>query len=631
MGIKKRLRGLFFKAVFVLSLISLVPVILIGFHVVRINSRILQQEILQKQQTVGGRLSSVLHAYLTRTSQLFSAFLDLHTALSGREKLLFSDLEYIRLHNPSISYMGIFNVSGKKNITSGKTQLGNDVYKERLPALLKQAARENTSVWGPMARGKDGKLFSVMLFPIPRAGQTSSEFLVVEMEAEESGSILAQVYPQDMEAWVVSEEGEIVFYNGVPNEQSLALGALKKDVQAIRQQLGNETGGEVKLTDSTKWLVSETDLFLPGWKIYVMQPANLTTKLLVASTFHSFWDVLGLLCVMALFVIGVSYWVIVPITRPVERLRKAALRLREDENVALVAEDVDHPNNELGDLSEAFVDLSQVLHRRRHDLLAAQDELSRANDVLEKRVEQRTRELKAATQELVKTERLAAIGQMASIISHEIRNPLAVISNATHLIKRLVASPDPKMTKQFGIIEAEIRQANDIISEVLGYARSRELMLSAIDVNSYVHDMLQSYPLPETVTLKEELDVESVRIKVDAEEIKQALRNVISNAVEAMQQKGTLTVGTKVGKRAVCIFIADTGPGIPAEVRGKMFAPFFTTKARGTGLGLAVVSKAVLRHNGKLFIHSEENCGTCFAFYLKIYRKPGDTSYGTIN
>ena len=286
------------------------------------------------------------------------------------------------------------------------------------------------------------------------------------------------------------------------------------------------------------------------------------------------------------------------------------------------------PNNEIGELASAFVDMSTALHMRRQELIRAQAELAQVNQALEKRVEERTRELKNASSELVKAERLAAIGQMASIISHEIRNPLAVISNATRLIKMLVTSPDPKLTKQFGIIDAEIKQANSIISEVLGYARTRDLILTTVDLNSYLRELLLSYPFIPGITLKEELDAESVRIKVDAEEIKQAIRNVVSNAIEAMPNGGTLTVGTKVGKRLVCIYIADQGPGITDEVRRKMFAPFFTTKARGTGLGLAVVGKAISRHKGKLFIQSKPGKGTCFQIYLKIYRKPGDTNYG---
>ena len=369
-------------------------------------------------------------------------------------------------------------------------------------------------------------------------------------------------------------------------------------------------------------------LNLPDWTVYVDQPSNVGTQLFVESTVNSFVDILVLFVVMLLFVLVVSYWVIKPITRPLERLREAAVKQREKEDFVVRAQDVEIPHNEIGELAEAFVAMSGALHERRQELIRTQTELSQSNQILEKRVEERTQELKATSKELVKAERLAAIGQMASIISHEIRNPLAVISNATRLIKMLVTSPDPKVSKQFGIIEVEIKQANSIISEVLGYARSRDLILSAIDLNSYLRELLLSYPFIPGITLKEELDPESVRIKVDAEEIKQAIRNIVSNAIEAMPNGGQLTVGTKVGHRVVCIYIADQGPGITEEVRHKMFAPFFTTKARGTGLGLAVVGKAISRHKGKLFIHSEPGKGTCFQIYLKIYRKHGDTNYG---
>ena len=95
-----------------------------------------------------------------------------------------------------------------------------------------------------------------------------------------------------------------------------------------------------------------------------------------------------------------------------------------------------------------------------------------------------------------------------------------------------------------------------------------------------------------------------------------------------MPNGGKVRVGTRVGKKVVCIFVQDEGPGISKEILERVFSPFFTTKARGTGLGLAVVRKAVTRHKGKLFIYSEENKGTCFSIYLKLYKKNGDTKYG---
>ncbi len=626
----KRFRGLFFKAVFVLSLISAVLAFVIGFHVMRVDSRILKNEILQKQETVARRLVSAARSHISRASRLFSVFTDLHTDLGGHEFLNQADLDYLRLRNPSIFYLAVLDVSGKKVFSSGEPAASFD-YQKAFSDIMDVCVKQGKDYIGDVYRLGQNDLFLLMAFPVRQhlEDQNVQGVLVAELDLREMGHALSQSYPLDMDAMLVSSDGDIISYNGAPNGLSRHTPPeLAQKLHSIEEQLGDETNGEITLADGKKLLVASATLSNANWKVYVAQSANLASQLFMESTFHSSWDVMVIVLGMLLFVVGVSYLVIIPITRPLERLRTAAGRLRDEEDAVIKTSDLDIPNNEIGELAQVVVQMSEGLQARRAEILSAQEQLSRVNQELEKRVEERTRELKAATSELVKTERLAAIGQMASIISHEIRNPLAVISNATRLLKLLVTSPNPKAVKQFGIIEAEIKQANSIISEVLGYARTRELMLTTIDLNSYLREILLSQPVAPGLTVQDEIDPESVRIKVDAEEIKQALRNVISNAVEAMQGSGTLTVGTRVGRRVVCIFVSDTGPGIPDEVRHKMFAPFFTTKARGTGLGLAVVGKAISRHKGKLFIKSELGKGSCFQIYLKIYRKPGDTNYG---
>lgn len=629
----KKFRGLFFKAVFVLSLISTVLAGVIGFHVVRVDSRILKNEVLQKEEAAARRLAAAALSQFSRTSQLFSVFTDLHTDLGGHEFLNQEDLDYLRRRDPAIFYLAVLDPQGKKVFSSG-VPAASFVYSNVYPAILDTCVKQGRNYVGHVYRlGKDN-LFVLLAFPVRQHlyDKEVRGVLLAEMDLQDMGQTLSQAYPLDMEAMLVSADGEIISYNGAPNGLAGDVPPqMREKLQHIANQLGNETVGEVKLSNGKKILVAAASLPLAGWKVYVDQPANLASRLFLKGTFNSSWDVLVIVLGMMLFVVGVSYLVIIPITRPLERLRAAAGRLRDEEEAVIQTSDLEIPNNEIGELARTVVQMAQGLQARRAEILSAQRQLSQVNQELEKRVEERTRELKAATSELVKTERLAAIGQMASIISHEIRNPLAVISNATRLLKVLVSAPGPKVVKQFGIIEAEIKQANSIISEVLGYARTRELMLSAIEVNSYVREILLSQPITPGITVKEELDSESVRIKVDAEEIKQALRNIIANAVESMQGIGTLTVGTRVGRRAVCIFVSDTGPGITDEVRYKMFAPFFTTKARGTGLGLAVVGKAISRHKGKLFIKSELGKGSCFQLYLKIYRKLGDTSYGETN
>ncbi len=620
----KRLRGLFFKAVFVLTLISLVPVGLIGFHVLRVNSRLLQREIVQRQQNVARRLSSVAESYLTHLSQFFIVFTDLHTDFGGHNFLDLEDLDYLRQREPVITFLTALDLKGKPVVSSGK-QEAKALQESELSVILQTCVREQHPYIGPVFRQPDGKAGMLLAFPI-RHQVNSTQILGVllaEIALTDLDHMLAQAYPLEMEALLVDASGKIISYNGSPEGSLGEISAeLTKQLQYIRQQLNGKNWGKVIIPQEQNLLVASANLLLTDWTVYVFQPANIATQLFKESTFQSGWDVLLMVGCVILFLIGVSYIVIIPITRPIERLRTAALKLRETEDYVIKQEEVETPNNEIGDLSKTIVEMSQALHARR-------EALASANQDLEKRVEERTRELKETTNELVRVERLASIGQMASIISHEIRNPLAVISNSTRLIKLLIPAQEPKLTKQINIIEAEIKQANSIISEVLGYARTRELMLSTIDLNSYLHDLVTVYSFPANIQLVEELEAESVRIKVDAEEIKQALRNVISNAVDAMQpQGGTLRIGTKIGRRLVCIYIADTGPGISPEVRKKMFAPFFTTKARGTGLGLAVVGKAVSRHKGKLFIFSEPGKGSCFQIYLKIYKKTGDTNYG---
>ena len=626
---RKKFRGLFFNAVLALSLISLVPFVFIGVHLTRVNSHLLQHEIFQKQQAVAVRLSSVVQTYLAHTSEFFTVFLDLHTDFGGHAFLDASDLTYLQKKDSSITYLALLNTKGKQVLSSGVSQLYSQ-QQNVLPVLLNTCVNQHKVYMGPSLLSNEGWLV-LMAFPVKESlsGAAVGGVLVAEVNLRTLAPLLVQAYPLDMEAFIVNDKHEIVAYNGSPGGlMSANLSSLDEQVQAMQEQLSGQTVGEVTMPSDKKWLVASATVPAMGWTVFVGQPANVASKLVVASALHSYGGLLRLLAILLLFIVGVSYWVIVPISRPVEKLRKAALRVRDGEAGSIERSDVDIPRNEIGDLAEVFVEMSHALYKRREDLLTAQRQLSDSNQELEKRVEERTRELKDATAKLVANERLATMGQMASVISHEIRNPLTVISNATRLIKMLVKTPDAKIEKQIGIIESEIKQANSIISEVLGYVRSREPILSKIEVNSYVHDILTSYPFAAGIKLVEKLEIMSVYVKIDTEEIKQAIRNLLANAVEAMQNQGTLTVGVKAGKDMVCIYVSDTGPGVPEDLRHKIFAPFFTTKARGTGLGLAVVGKAVNRHQGKLFITSEEGKGSCFQMYLKIYHQIGDTRYG---
>ncbi len=608
---------------------SAVPVFLIGWHVLRVDSRVLQKEILDRQRTVVSQIASVVAEEVSRKAQFFDIFTDLHTDFGGHPFINKEDIDYLRQKNPEITHISILNPRGRMLFYSSDDN-SRFSYAPELSNILRTCVSEGKAYVGSINRS-NGRLYALMAFPLREHIEDEEIIgvLVAEMDLSDLGYALEKTYPQDMFVVVVSMDGNLVSYSGA--EDGLALTAdnpLRYEVRTWGVKLQGRLGAQIQTEGGDSILVSQTQVPMLNWTVYVEQPANTISKLFLESTFHSIWDVALILLAMAVFIVLVAYLVLIPIVRPVRRLQEAAVKLEEDDDYIPTEKDLLIPDNEIGQLAKVFLHMAAVLRERKNTILAAQQELAAMNKDLELRVQERTAELKAATEGLVKSERLAAIGQMASIISHEIRNPLAVISNATRLIKTIEPPSNPKLIKQFSIIESEIKQANSIISEVLGFARSRDMILSVIDLNSYVHDIVQSFPVPCDITLREELDPESVRLKVDAEEMKQTLRNLISNACEATQEKGVVTVGSRVGKKAVCIYVADEGPGVPDELKEKIFSPFFTTKARGTGLGLAVVRKAVSRHKGKMFIHNRQEKGAVFEIYLRVYRKSGDTKYG---
>jgi signal transduction histidine kinase len=325
---------------------------------------------------------------------------------------------------------------------------------------------------------------------------------------------------------------------------------------------------------------------------------------------------------VVLFTILLSLAVAGHITQPIRLLREAAARLGRGQFEDLP--EMMTTNDEIGDLAQTFLAMSESLKEKTGELIHAKQELEKFTKFLEKRVEARTRELKAAQDELIKKERLAAIGQMASVVGHEIRNPLAVINNSIYFIKTKLggapAGTDPKIDKHIKIIESEIRQANGIINEILTYSRTRELKPERVFLNAWLEELLSVYPFPPHIALDKQLDPANPPVDIDTTEVQQAIRNLMNNGIEVMPQKGTVSVHTRLAadRKSVTIFLGDTGPGIPPDVLDKIFAPFFTTKARGTGLGLAVVRKVLDRHNGSVDVESVVGQGTVFKLTLPV-------------
>lgn len=222
-------------------------------------------------------------------------------------------------------------------------------------------------------------------------------------------------------------------------------------------------------------------------------------------------------------------------------------------------------------------------------------------------------ELSAMENELSHMERLRLVGQMAASITHEIRNPLAVVRGFVQLL--IEKTEDRTQREYYRLILEELDRAGGIVNDFLSLAQNRVVERSPLDLSSLVKG-LAPLLLADTnlrgIELQLRLADELPTLRMNPKEIKQLIINLARNSMEAMPKGGTLTILTQRIGNQVLLQIEDTGCGIPKHLLDKLFQPFYTTKKTGTGLGLAVCQSIVERHGGTISVESEEGRGTVF-------------------
>jgi signal transduction histidine kinase len=227
--------------------------------------------------------------------------------------------------------------------------------------------------------------------------------------------------------------------------------------------------------------------------------------------------------------------------------------------------------------------------------------------------------LRRATEDLVRSERLALLGQLAGGVGHELRNPLGAIGNTAYYLRmRLGAGEDPKVQKHLAILDREIRRANKIVTDLLDFSRLKPPHRMPADLNDIIRDVLTR--LSEEPSVKRETDLAGSLplVLVDADQVGQVFLNLVVNAVEAMPEGGTLTIHTRSTGDAIVTSFTDTGIGIPPENLEKIFQPLFTTKTKGIGLGLAVSRRLIEANGGTLVVESRPGEGSTFTVTIPV-------------
>lgn len=270
-----------------------------------------------------------------------------------------------------------------------------------------------------------------------------------------------------------------------------------------------------------------------------------------------------------------------------------------------------------------------VFEQRRYGFSAVRDiserkrteeELRRYREHLEELVDNRTAELKATQDELLRKEKLAVLGQLTGTVAHELRNPLGTIRSSLYLIRDRAPKDDAPLGRAVQRAERNIVRCDKLIDELLDFTRTRKLELETVAVDTWLPEVVLSYEVPDTINIEFDL-VSEAHVAIDDERFRRCIINLLSNACDAMatnaeDKPSVLRLSSKMDGERVIVNIADTGVGISEEKLQKIFEPLFSTKAFGVGLGLPIIEQIVQQHHGGVTIKSTEGEGTCVSLWL---------------
>ena len=248
---------------------------------------------------------------------------------------------------------------------------------------------------------------------------------------------------------------------------------------------------------------------------------------------------------------------------------------------------------------------------------------SQEGDLIETNADLREayQELQEAQERLVRTERLAAIGQLSAGVAHDLRNPLGAIKNSVYYLKGKLrdselAEDNPRIVEFLDIMEEEVDSSNQILSGLMDYARVNEPQTTPTQLESVVDSALARFNIKSSVKVIKSFDHALPQVMVDRDQLLRAFGNLLKNADEAMPEGGTLAITGKAVNGYVELGFRDTGEGIDAPDLARIMDPLFTTKAKGIGLGLAIINMVIERHRGAIDVTSEKGEGTTFTIRL---------------
>ena len=277
-------------------------------------------------------------------------------------------------------------------------------------------------------------------------------------------------------------------------------------------------------------------------------------------------------------------------------------------------------NDEFKELANSFNSMASDMEIHIRELNKEKKELLTLKIAFEQRsqeLEETLGKVQNMQQDLIKSEKFATIGRLASSVAHELRNPLAAIKNISYFLSKLGAFSDTKSKQMVGMLSSEVQRANKIITDLLDYSRTKKLNKLSIDIVSFINKVIPAVTMPPNIKITTFL--EQFDVLLDPDKMTQVLINLITNARDAMPPEGgEITISTKKEDKVCRIFVKDNACGMSEETLSHLFEPLFTTKLKGIGLGLPIVKEIIDAHQGKIIVTSKKNVGTTFEIELPL-------------
>jgi signal transduction histidine kinase len=275
--------------------------------------------------------------------------------------------------------------------------------------------------------------------------------------------------------------------------------------------------------------------------------------------------------------------------------------------------------DEIAELSRSFNTMAEDLLRYVLESDRERERLQQLKSQLEERtgqLEETLSKMKNIQQELLRSEKFATVGRLASSVAHELRNPLASLKNISYYLLKLEAFNDEKAKHMLEMLSTDVNRANKIVTDLLDYSRVKRLAKVPVKTNEFMNKLLDHLELGSRVEVQREL--EDMEASIDPDRITQVLVNLLTNARDAMVEGGRITVVTRKAGETLELLIRDNGHGMTKETRDRIFEPLFTTKTKGLGLGLAIVKEIIDAHFGTIDVESEKDKGTTFRITLPL-------------